>query len=98
MSSKAIGERSVTTPAIVTLDKSRHDINVQCKHGCYRGSGVISSNLEGMTAGNLLVGGVVGLGVDAATGAMNKYAQYTQISMVPDPGCINPAPPQPVQQ
>jgi hypothetical protein len=48
---------------------------------------VIASGAEVMTAGNVLVGGVVGLGIDAATGAMNKYTEDNQFTMVPIQGC-----------
>jgi hypothetical protein len=34
--------------------------------------GVIKSSVEAMTAGNILVGGVIGLGVNAMSGAINK--------------------------
>ena len=67
--------------------KSKHDVSVECRKGCARGTGTISSNLEGMTAGNIVVGGVVGFGVDAATGAMNKYNENNQIAMSNDPNC-----------
>jgi hypothetical protein len=40
-----------------------------------------------MTAGNLLLGGVIGVGVDAATGAMNKYSNTNQVIMSPGPNC-----------
>jgi hypothetical protein len=40
-----------------------------------------------MTAGNVLVGGVIGLGVDAVSGAMNKYNDINQFTMVPIAGC-----------
>ena len=37
-----------------------------------------------MSAGNVLLGGVIGLGVDAASGAMNKYPDIVTVAMVPD--------------
>jgi hypothetical protein len=40
-----------------------------------------------MTAGNLLVGGVVGVAVDASSGAMNKYDPNVQIAMNKVSGC-----------
>jgi uncharacterized protein YceK len=79
--SKDFGTRKVVTPANFELPKSKHDISVECRKGCARGTGTISSNLEGMTAGNIVAGGVVGFGVDAATGAMNKYNENNQIAM-----------------
>ena len=88
LTSGAIGTKVVTTPATIVLDKSQDSVAVTCRKQCYQdGVGIIASNTEGMTAGNILVGGVVGLGVDAATGAMNKYNADNQITMVPIPGC-----------
>jgi hypothetical protein len=40
-----------------------------------------------MTAGNIIAGGVVGLGIDAASGAMNKYNDQTDVAMIPIQGC-----------
>lgn len=85
--SKDFGTRSVITPATFELPKSKHDVQVECRKGCARGNGVISSNLEGMTAGNIVAGGVIGFGVDAATGAMNKYNENNQIAMSQGSNC-----------
>jgi hypothetical protein len=38
-----------------------------------------------MTAGNVVFGGLIGLGVDAASGAMNKYEPGVDIAMTPIP-------------
>lgn len=86
--SEGIGTKTVTTPATIVLDKSQHSIAVSCKKECFQdGTGIISSSTEGMAAGNIIAGGVLGLGIDAATGAMNKYNPDTQIGMVAVPGC-----------
>lgn len=88
LTSEGIGSKTVVTPATFTLDKSQHNVNVTCKKTCYQdGAGVIASHTEAMTAGNIIVGGVVGLAVDAASGAMNKYNDNNQVSMVPIQGC-----------
>jgi hypothetical protein len=88
LSSPGIGTQTVTTPATLKLEKSQHNVNVTCRKTCFQdGVGVIASYTEGMTAGNVLVGGVIGLGVDAATGAMNKYADRTSVTMIPIQGC-----------
>ncbi len=89
LTSKGIGNRTVTTPALVSLPKSRHDITVHCKKGCFKGQGIISSDIAGATAGNLILGGVVGLGVDAASGAMNKYNEQNQIAMTESNDCTS---------
>lgn len=88
LSNAAIGTKTLVTPAQITLDKSSENIAVTCRKECYQDAvGVIASATEVMTAGNILVGGVVGLGVDAATGAMNKYTPENQFTMVPIQGC-----------
>ncbi len=88
LTSGGIGTKVVTTPATIVLDKSQDNISVVCKKQCFQdGVGIIASNTESMTAGNVLVGGVVGLGVDAVSGAMNRYNADNQFTMVPIQGC-----------
>ena len=88
LTSSAIGTKEIQTPTTITLEKSQENINVVCKKACFQDAvGVIPSHTESMTAGNVLVGGVVGLGVDAISGAMNKYNDNNQFTMVPIPGC-----------
>jgi hypothetical protein len=88
LTSGAIGTKVVTTPATIVLDKSQDAIAVTCRKACFQdGVGIIASNTEAMSAGNIVFGGVVGLGVDAASGAMNKYNADNQIAMVPIQGC-----------
>ena len=40
-----------------------------------------------MAAGNVTFGGVIGLGVEAASGALNKYPDMVTVAMIPDPPC-----------
>jgi hypothetical protein len=88
LSSSDMGTQSIMTPASITVGKSKENISVMCQKECYQdGIAVIVSNTEAMTAGNIILGGVVGLGVDAATGAMNKYAGETSVMMIPIQGC-----------
>jgi hypothetical protein len=88
LKSAAIGSKVVSTPATIVLDKSVESIAVTCKKECFQdGTGLIASNTETMAAGNLIAGGIIGLGVDAASGAMNKYNAENQFAMVPIAGC-----------
>ncbi|HYD15971.1 MAG TPA: hypothetical protein VEA77_06190 [Hyphomicrobium sp.] len=88
LTSSAIGTKIVTTPATIVLDKSQDAIAVTCRKQCYQdGVAIIASNTEAMSAGNIVFGGVVGLGVDAVSGAMNKYNADNQVAMVPIQGC-----------
>ena len=86
LSSPAVGTRTVQTPGTIVLPKSKHDVAVNCVKQCYTtGVGVLASETEIMTAGNVLFGGVIGLGIDAASGAMNKYQPGVEIAMSPIP-------------
>jgi hypothetical protein len=62
------------TPGTVQIDKDKDTITISCElEGYERGMGTLDSEFEGMTAGNLLFGGIIGVGVDAASGAMHEY-------------------------
>jgi hypothetical protein len=89
LTSPAIGTRTITAPNTVVVEKGPDNIAVRCKKACYRdGNGEIPSTFEEMTAGNILIGGVIGLGVDMASGAINKYdPPDVKIAMTPLAGC-----------
>jgi hypothetical protein len=87
----ASGPQTIATPGTVTLAKASAALPVRCTKECYQdGAGVIASSIEPMAAGNLIVGGVGGIAVDAISGAMNKYPDQVSIPMVPIPGCGGP--------
>lgn len=78
------GSWQVTTPASVTVERSKEDIQVRCtKEGYQEATAIIPSNFEGWTVGNLVFGGIIGVGVDAATGAMHDYPNAFQVPMTP---------------
>jgi hypothetical protein len=88
------GPRGLTTPGNVTLDKQSAALAISCTKACYLpATSMIPSNTESMAAGNVLLGGVIGLGVDAASGAMNKYPDLVTVAMVPDQACGPPRQP-----
>ena len=88
LTSAKIGTKVVSTPATIVLDKGSDNVSVMCKKECYQdASGIIASNTEAMAAGIVIGGGIIGLGVDAASGAMNRYSEDNQIAMVPIKGC-----------
>jgi hypothetical protein len=93
----ASGPQTVSTPGVFILAKSSAALPVRCsKPGYQEGGGVLGSTFEAMTAGNLIVGGVIGIGVDAMSGAMNKYPDQISVPMIPIPG-YSASPPAPVQ-
>ena len=88
LTSNAVGSKTIVTPATLVVDKGQSAIAVKCQKECFQdGVGIIASNTESMTAGNIIAGGVIGLGVDAISGAMNKYNEQNDIVMVPIQGC-----------
>lgn len=88
LTSSSIGTQSVTTPGVVTLAKGSSSVAVRCSKECYNdGAGVLASNVDGIAAGNIVFGGVIGGGVDAATGALNQYAPQVDVIMTPNGSC-----------
>jgi hypothetical protein len=86
------GSYTVTTPGPVTVQRSKHDIQIRCNKDGYReATATIPSDFEGWTLGNIIIGGVGGFAVDAATGAMNEYPHAFQVPMEPANGYA-PAP------
>jgi hypothetical protein len=78
------GSWQVVSPGAVTVSRSKQDMQVRCtKEGYQEAVAVIPSNFEGWTVGNLIFGGIVGVGIDAATGAMNEYPNSFQVPMQP---------------
>lgn len=72
----------VTTPGSTTVHKTKNDLSVDCqKAGFAPGHIVATSHFGGTTAGNILAGGVIGLGIDAASGANYYYDNPISVSL-----------------
>jgi len=72
------------TPNSVTVEKSKYDLSILCTKDGYEPSAqMLPSKLEDMTFGNVLFGGLIGVGVDAATGAINEYPNMITIPLTP---------------
>ena len=62
------------TPGSVRLDKSKNDLSVTCsKPGFQTATVTKAPSFGGATFGNIIAGGVVGVVVDAASGANYEY-------------------------
>jgi hypothetical protein len=73
------------TPGNAYIEKTRRDINVLCSKDGYQESTYLNkSGLDGWVWGNILIGGLIGLGVDAGTGSYNKYDAAANINMLPE--------------
>lgn len=70
------------TPGSVVVEKTKHDINVECtKKGYQKISFINESGSEGATWGNVILGGGVGWAIDSASGADNKYQEIMNITL-----------------
>lgn len=73
------------TPGSASIDKSKHDVSVTCsKEGYQGGGGALSSKFQGMTFGNILFGGIIGVAVDASSGAMHQYEPSIHVTLIPE--------------
>ena len=73
-----------STPGTVTVQKGNGPMNIVCKKGGYA-TGVLSVDeaVAGATFGNILLGGGIGIFVDAASGAAQKYPDQVVVWMKP---------------
>jgi len=83
----------ITTPGSTTVQRSYSDLSVKCeKDGLDPGLLSAKSSTKAMAFGNILFGGVIGAGVDMATGAAYDYPPLISVEMGKS---ITIAPPQP---
>jgi len=67
----------------VKLPRSKKTLKIECnKAGYQTGTKQVVGRVEGSTAGNILLGGGIGVGVDALTGAIYKYPDTITIDML----------------
>lgn len=74
----------VTTPGSTTVHRAYGDLKVNCdKDGHVPGAQSAKSSTKGLAFGNILFGGVIGVGVDAATGAAYDYPALITVVLEP---------------
>ncbi len=72
----------VTTPGSTTVHRTKNDLTITCtKDGYDQATQTVRSEFNGMTAGNIIAGGLIGVGVDAASGANYNYPQSIEVPM-----------------
>ena len=71
-----------STPNTVSIEKDKHDITIVCnKAGYEQASYLNKSSVAGATVGNVLAVGLIGWGVDSASGSDNKYDSPVNITL-----------------
>jgi hypothetical protein len=72
------------TPGSLTVSKSHSDIDVSCRRDDYLDAvGRVGSKFQAMTFGNILFGGIIGIVVDATSGATAEYEATISIRLTP---------------
>lgn len=73
-----------STPDAVTVLKGNGPMNVKCTKKGYKTTVVsVNEGVSGATFGNIILGGGIGIFVDAATGAAQKYPDKIVLWMEP---------------
>ncbi|HEY8613198.1 MAG TPA: hypothetical protein VIL69_18180 [Roseomonas sp.] len=72
------------TPGTARIGKSTRDTTISCtREGHMPAQATLSPEFQPVTLGNVLIGGVVGIIVDVSTGAVAKYPDSVQLTLVP---------------
>lgn len=72
------------TPGSLHLDKSKDDLAIHCEHAGYQPADMSESpRFQGTTFGNIVAGGLVGVVVDAASGANFEYPADVRVTLAP---------------
>jgi hypothetical protein len=72
----------VTTPGSVTVHRSLADLKLSCeKDGNAPALANVKSSTKAMAFGNAVFGGLIGVGVDVASGAAFDYPDLVQVEM-----------------
>lgn len=69
------------TPGSVSVARSNTNLAVTCKKGGVNGSNMIASNTNSTVFGNIIVGGLIGTGIDMADGAAYAYPSEITVAM-----------------
>lgn len=71
-----------STPGSLYVEKTKYDIYIKCnKKGYDQATYMDHSGADIATAGNLILGGFIGWGIDSATGSDNKYDSPVNITL-----------------
>ncbi|MBM3622789.1 MAG: hypothetical protein FJX20_19075 [Alphaproteobacteria bacterium] len=72
------------TPEVIRIPRSKNTIELTCKRDGYEPTTeMVESKFSGATIGNVLAGGLIGIAVDAASGANNFYPDQVTVLMQP---------------
>lgn len=70
-----------STPGTVNIKRSMSNLVVNCDKGKLHGNRSIGTSIKSAAAGNLIIGGPIGAGIDAGTGAAFDYPEHIEVFM-----------------
>ena len=69
------------TPGSMPVEKASGSIAILCRKAGYKDvAGTLASEFQAWTFGNIILGGLIGIAVDAASGAMHEYPAKVTIT------------------
>lgn len=72
------------TPGVMHVGKAAGALSVLCRREGYQDTvGTVGSEFQPATFGNIILGGVIGVVVDAASGALSKYPASVTFTLLP---------------
>ena len=72
------------SPGLLHVKNSKHHISVRCSKALHENeTAVLASSRRGVTIGDIVVKGMIGLAVDAGTGASHEYPSSITLFLAP---------------
>jgi hypothetical protein len=72
----------VTTPGNAQVHKTKHNLDVACTLAGFKDAhSTVEPHFNGATVGNVIAGGIIGIGIDAATGANFNYPTEVNVPL-----------------
>ncbi|MGE0424326.1 MAG: hypothetical protein AB7O88_18845 [Reyranellaceae bacterium] len=73
-----------STPQAVVIPRSKNTIELTCKRADHEPTTeMVESQFSGATIGNVIAGGLIGIAIDAASGANNFYPAQVNVVLQP---------------
>ena len=73
-----------TSPGLLHVDNSKHDISVRCSKALHeQETAVLAASRRNLSIGQIVVKGAIGLAVDAGTGATHEYPSSITVFLAP---------------